>query len=223
MLKKFLKRLRQQIIWMLVAALVLLAAYVSIGREFMPAVAGYTDFFEEQIAAITGLPVQVESLTGSFQGFNPSIRINRLRLLVDDANGQAPAVESSALEFEQATLVVDVPRSIWQRRCVFADFTVEGLAVDVEQTASGQWQLHDINVTGAADIAPADVYELFLQVARLDLRDVRINLTTRQQNTIQISQGSAVIQNRNGNHFLHVDGNLANSDEPLLLSVGVRG
>ena len=204
-------------------ALVVLAAYVSLGREFMPAVSGYADFFEEQITDIIGLTVKVDSLTGSFQGFNPSIQINRLRLLVENETGQVPDDGSSALEFEQATLVVDVPRSIWQRRWVFADFLVEGLAVDAEQTETGAWQLHDINISGGADIDPAVIYQSFLQVSRLDLRNVQVNLTTRQQNSVQITNGSAVIQNRNGNHFLHIDGSLNNSVEPLKLSFEVRG
>lgn len=220
---RILKKLQQQVMWVLVVALVLLAAYVSIGREFMPVVSRYADFFEEQIATITGLSVNVDSLTGSFQGFNPSIRINGLRLLVDERPDSVSVRASSALQFEQATLAIDVMRSIWQRRWVFEQFLVEGLAIEAEQTESGLWQLHDINVSGASNVDPAALYQALLQVARLDLRDVQVVLTTRNQNTIQIANGSAVIQNRNGNHFLHVNAGLENSSEQLALSVEVRG
>ena len=209
--------------WVLVVALVLLATYVSIGREFMPVVSRYTDFFETQISSITGLPLNVDSLTGSFQGFNPSIRINGLQLLVDAGTAPATARTTGAFEFAQATLVIDVPRSIWQRRWVFSEFLVEGLAIEVEQTESGSWQLHDISMGGAGDVDAAAVYQAFLQVARLNLRNVQVNLTTQNQNTIQITNGTAEIQNRAGNHFLHVSANLGNSIEQLLLSVEVRG
>lgn len=209
--------------WVLVVALVLLAAYVSIGREFMPVVSRYADFFEEQITAITGLPVNVDSLTGSFQNFNPSIRINGLQLLVEDNPAAVATPATSALRFEHANLVIDVMRSIWQRRWVFEEFLVEGLAIEAEQTESGSWQLHNIGVSGARNVDPAAVYQAFLQVVRLDLRNVQVNLTTRNQNTIQISNGSAVIQNRDGDHFLHINASLENSSEPLALSVEVRG
>ena len=56
----------------------MVAAYVSIGREFMPAVSGYTSFFEGQIYESTGLPVQIDSISGSFDGFNPVLQLNNL-------------------------------------------------------------------------------------------------------------------------------------------------
>lgn len=220
---RILKKLQQQVVWVLVVALLLLATYVSIGREFMPVVSRYADFLEEQITAITGLSVNVDSLTGSFQGFNPSIRINGLRILVDADTDSTDSVQPSALEAQQAILEIDVMRSIWQRRWTFEQFLVEGLALEVEQTEAGYWQLHDINLTGAGDVDPAALYQALLQVARLDLQNVQVNLTTRNQNSIQIANGSAVIQNRNGNHFLHVNAGLENSSELLALSVEVRG
>ncbi len=223
MLKRILKKLQQQVVWVLVAALLLLATYVSIGREFMPVVSRYADFFEDQIAAITGLPVNVDSLTGNFQGFNPSVRINGLRILVDADLASTATDVSSALEAQQAFLEIDVLRSIWQRRWVFEQFLVEGLALEVEQTEAGNWQLHDLNLSGAGDVDPAALYQALLRVTRLDLRDVQVNLTTRNQNSIQIANGSAVIQNRAGNHYLHVNAGLENSSELLALSVEVRG
>lgn len=223
MLKRVLEKLRQKVVWVLVVALLLLATYVSIGREFMPVVSRYADFFEDQIAAITGLPVNVDSLTGDFQGFNPSVRLNGLRILVDADPDSTATNLSSALEARQAFLEIDVMRSIWQRRWVFGQFLVEGLALEVEQTEEGRWQLHDVNLSGAGDVDPAALYQALLRVARLDLRDVQVNLTTRNRNSIQIANGSAVIQNRRGNHYLHVNAGLENSSEMLALSVEVRG
>lgn len=222
MVNRFLKKLWQQVVRLLVVALVLLAAYVSIGREFMPAVSRYADFVEDQIAIVAGLPVEIGSLTGSFRGFNPSIQINGLQLLVSDADVDS-AARSSSLRFERATVVLDVPQSIWRRNWVFEEFVVEGLAVAAEQTVSGVWQLRDVNVSGASNIDLGSVYEAFIRVAQLDLRDVQINLRTRNNNLIEIENGSATIQNRNGNHLLHVNANLVNHDEQLQLSIETRG
>ena len=57
---------------LLIVGIVALAAYVSAGRQFMPAVADYTQFVEEKVFELTGLPVNIASLTGVFLG---SIRL----------------------------------------------------------------------------------------------------------------------------------------------------
>ena len=223
MLTTVIKKTGQQVILLSLVSLVLLAAYVSVGRQFMPAISRYGGFLEEQILAITGLPVRIETLTGSFQGLNPAIRLDGLSLLV---NGQAPSVESapSSFLFDSASLIVDIPRSIWQRRWVLQDFIIEGLSINAEQTAAGSWQLTGVDIGGEGNIDTASVYRSFLQVSHLSLRNVAINLTARNGNSFNIINGLAVIQNRNGNHFLHVNANLeASSRNQIAFSLEVRG
>ena len=107
---------------MLAVALVLVAAYVSAGRQFMPAVSGYVDFFEEQVFQRSGVPIRVDSLTGGFEGFNPILHVNGLSLLVAET-GTAEA-EETALYLQSATVIVDISQSIWQRTWVLEDFVV---------------------------------------------------------------------------------------------------
>ncbi|MEE3173118.1 MAG: hypothetical protein VX276_09955, partial [Pseudomonadota bacterium] len=76
------RRIYRRALLLVLVALVLLAVYMSAGRLFMPGVSNYASFFENQIFKLTGLPASIESLTGGFEGFNPSIRINGLQLLV---------------------------------------------------------------------------------------------------------------------------------------------
>lgn len=219
MLLKILKILRQQLIWLFVVVLVLLAAYVSVGRQFMPAVSRYAEFFEKQIFESTGLPVNIVELTGSFEGFNPSLQVTGFNLLVNEDS----ASDGSAFVFDRANLVIDIPRSILQGRWVIAEFLVEGLAIDAVQAESGEWQLNSLNFGGDGELNLDTLYQSFLQVSQLNLSNVRVDLTTKSQHTFSFSNGSAVIQNRNGNHFLHVDTNLDNSDEQLALSLETRG
>jgi uncharacterized protein (TIGR02099 family) len=223
MLLRIFNIVRQQAIWLLVVVLVLLAAYVSAGRQFMPAVSRYADFFEEQILEITGLPVHIDSLTGSFQGFNPALQVTGFSLLVSEDSVTAGTPNTSAFNFDHANLVIDIPRSILQRRWVIAEFLVEGLAIDAVQADSGAWQLNGINFSGNGEINLDTLYQSFLQVSLLNLSDVRVDLTTKNQQTFRFSNGTALIQNRNGNHFLHVNANLDNSDEQLMLSFEARG
>ena len=117
MLAKNFKKLRQQTVLVIVVAVVLLAAYVSIGRQFMPAVSQYRGFFEQQLSAVAGVPVSIDKLTGSFSGFNPILQIDGLNLKVSDSQ-ESGQPTSGALYFNSATIVLDVPMSIWRRQWV---------------------------------------------------------------------------------------------------------
>ena len=115
MLATIFQKIYQQLVLLVVVAVVLLAAYVSLGRQFMPVISQYSEFLEEQILQNTGIPVSVDALTGSFTGFNPVINIDGLRLAVSDELHPDEAA-SNALYFSQATIEVDMPQSVWQRR-----------------------------------------------------------------------------------------------------------
>ena len=66
MITAFLKKLYEHLLLLLIVALIALAAYVSLGRQFMPAISSYTSFLEEQIAQRTGLPATIGSVSGDF-------------------------------------------------------------------------------------------------------------------------------------------------------------
>ncbi|MDP6652442.1 MAG: DUF3971 domain-containing protein, partial [Gammaproteobacteria bacterium] len=221
MFAKIFKRLYQQLLLLVVVSLVLIAAYVSAGRQFMPAVSDYAGFFEEQIYELTGVPVSIQSLTGSFEGFNPSIRVNGLRLQV--GNEQQSLSEASALEFESASLRVDIPRSIWQRRWVLDDFVIETLEIDVEQTAEGNWQLSGMSLGGAENASLDNLFQTFQRVSTLNLHNVAINVQTNTSNRFTLGNGSATIQNLGQSHFLHINANLQPSSEQIAFSFEIEG
>ena len=66
MITAFIKKLYEQLSLLLIVALIAMAAYVSLGRQFMPAISGYKSFLEEQIALRAGLPVTIGSIAGEF-------------------------------------------------------------------------------------------------------------------------------------------------------------
>ncbi|MFT4671614.1 MAG: hypothetical protein ACI945_000950, partial [Pseudohongiellaceae bacterium] len=179
MVAKIFKKLRQQTVIVTVVAVVLMAAYVSIGRQFMPAVSQYTEFFEQQLSAVAGVPVSIEKLTGSFSGFNPILQIDGLNLKVSDGQESAPPTSAGALYFSSATIELDVPKSIWRRQWVLQDFRVESLEINVEQTTSGSWQLQGMSVDAEQSMELATVYDALLRISRLDMSGVGINIETQ--------------------------------------------
>ena len=221
MRSSILKKARQQLILMLAVALVLVAAYVSAGRQFMPAVSGYVDFFEEQVFQRSGVPIRVDSLTGGFEGFNPILHVNGLSLLVAET-GTAEA-EETALYLQSATVIVDIPQSIWQRTWVLEDFVVESLELNLNQSESGTWQLRGLSGNNSEAVDFDSLYRSLQQVSQLSLRNVVINLHTFEGDTLSLSNGQATIANSDNTHYLHANLTLAGSVEQMALSLEVTG
>lgn len=206
---------------MLAVALVLVATYVSLGRQFMPAVSGYVSFFEEQLLERVGVPVSIESLVGDFQGFNPILHVKGLNLLVSDS--ESPNLESSALFLQSASVVVDVPQSIWQRSLVLEDFVVESLQLNFDQLESGAWQMRGLSGDSEEVVDLDNLYRSLQQISQLSLRDVAINLRNFDGETLSLRNGLATIANGAGRHILHADLSLPDSVERMSLSLEVTG
>ena len=204
---------------LVVVSLVLLAAYVSAGRQFMPAISRYADFFEQQVLQATGLPVSVDSLQGSFIGFNPSVTVNGLSLLVDS---ELEASGNQSLRFDSASVIVDMPRTIWERQWVLEEFAVDNLSLDLEQQQDGSFLVRGINNTGAGDTDIDNLFQTFLRVSRLDLRNVEINVQLFDGDQFSLENGTATIQNLGNRHYVHVNANIAGQPE-LAFSLEITG
>ena len=221
MLSSILKKIRQQLVLMLAVALVLVAAYVSAGRQFMPAFSGYVSFFEEQVFERSGIPISVESLVGDFQGFNPILHVNGMTLQV--ASDDAAPAEEAALFLQSASVIVDIPQSIWQRTWVLEDFVVESLEINLHQLESGAWLLRGL-LGGNADSVDFDsLYRTLQQVSQLSLHNVAINLHAFEGEMLRFHNGLVTIVNRDDTHFLHANLSLADSSEEMVLSIEVTG
>ena len=220
MLSSILKIVRQQLVLMLAVALVLVAAYVSVGRQFMPAVSGYVSFFEEQFFERSGIPISVESLVGDFDGFNPILHVNGMKLLIADDEVVAG---DAALFLESATVIVNIPQSIWQRNWVLDDFVIESLEINLDQLESGAWLLRGLSGGDAASVDFAGLYRSLQKIPQLSLRNVTINLHTFDGELLSFSDGLATIANRDGAHYLHANLSLADSPEEMALSIEVTG
>lgn len=206
---------------MAVVAIVMLAAYVSIGRQFMPVVSQYVDYFEEQLSLIAGVPVSIDGLTGSFVDFNPVLKIEGLSLLVA---GDGQVNLPGALYFSSATIILDVPQSIWRRQWVLADFTIDDLEINVEQTSEGVWQLKGMSLEdGGEGTELATVYDALLRISRLDLASVNINIETQQGERYQFRNGSASIRNQDSTHYIHARAYPAQSRAEISMSLEVVG
>ncbi len=218
-----LKKIRQQVTLMLIVVLVLVAAYVSAGRQFMPAVSRYVSYFEEQIFELIGIPVQVQSLVGDFEGFNPVFHVNGMSLSVADTHSDFSDAISAALYLHRASVVIDIPQSIWRRSWVLEDFVVEALALNLDQSESGEWQLRGLSGSNGAAVDFTNLYRALQRVSQLSLRNVVINLRTFDGEVLSFRNGLATIQNRGDKHFLHANLTLEGYSQQIALSFEMIG
>ena len=217
-----LKKVRQQVVLLLAVSLILLAVYVSIGRQFMPAVAGYTEFFEEQFFIRTGVSVSVDSLTGSFQRFNPIIAVNGLSLRV---SGEEDLTDNPgpALRLDSATVILDVPRSIWQWRLVVEDVVIDTVEIDIVQNQAGEWTLQGLNIEGGGSADLEAAFQLIQRFARLSLTNVSIHLQSFDGDEFSLTNGSATIRNLGQSHQIHINANPEGSSQQIAISLEIEG
>ena len=202
--------------------LVLLTSYLVGGRILISIFSRDTSFFEERIVEYTGVPVSVDALTGSFDGLNPKLRVDGLRLLVG-ASASIQNENNSALVFDNATIVLDVLRTILERRWILDDFTVETLEIVVEQSIDGRWRLAGFDSRGGDELDFSELFQSLRRISYLNLSNVSIKFVTNQGATFDLINGKAAIQNRGDSHFLHIDANLDESDNLIALSFEVTG
>ena len=223
MLSTLLKKITRQFLTLLLVVLVLLAAYVSAGRQFMPAISGYAEYLENRILLSTGIPVKVDKLSGSFRGFNPLIGLESLHLALDDLPA-AGAAGPNPLLLERITLELDMARSLWQRRWVLEKFLIEDLHLALQQNAEGSWQLSGLDGFNSEVVLNLEVlYEALLGLSQLDLTNMVVSIQDQAGKQLELSNGLVSIRNQGDLHFVHIDASLRDSTELLSLSMEVRG
>src|SRR5690606_39927051 len=95
---RWLRRLLDGLILLLISWLLLTAAYVSLGRQFVPALADYQDELVQWVQQQTGRAIELDSLQAEMQGSQPVLTLQGLRV-----HGGADGTSPVLLDFHQVT------------------------------------------------------------------------------------------------------------------------
>ena len=122
------------------ALLLLMAAYVVIGRQLMLLVPDYRErleiLFEERIQT----PLTIAELDGKMSGLVPQFVARQIRL---------PAPEGdTALELDEVVLGVDVFRSLWHRDLVLKELRIHGVELNLVRGEDGSIRLRGLETLG---------------------------------------------------------------------------
>ena len=146
--------------------LVLMALYVSLGRELTPLVAEYRGEVESRASDALGMPLQIGELKGSWSGFAPILSAH------DVTVGEG----ANALHLEKVRAVPDLWASLLAREIRIAHLELNGLKISLKQGNEGEWALEGLPVRNDQPLDPEQLLNSLQMVQQLSVLDSQITL-----------------------------------------------
>lgn len=141
---------------------VIVALMVSGLRLALPQLDRFQSQLVGKVQSMTGVPVKLKQISGSWQTFGPTLEVKSLQVTLPE----------SLLQVERITLALDVWQSLLHWRWQFRDLTFYNLQLDLNSTlGGGDNQDNSIQANRLSDL-------FFKQVDHFDLRDSRISFLT---------------------------------------------
>ena len=147
-------------------ALVLMALYVSLGRELTPLVAEYRGEVETRGRDALGMPLQIGELKGNWSGFAPILSAH------DVTVGEG----ANALHLEKVRAVPDLWASLLAREIRIAHLELNGLKISLKQGNEGEWALEGLPVRNDQPLDPEQLLNSLQMVQQLSVLDSQITL-----------------------------------------------
>ncbi len=163
---------------------VLVALYVSLGRELVPLVAEYRADVESKAEQALGLPVHVGALEGHWSGLAPVLRVRDLQL------GEG----ASALRLDDVKVVPDLWASLTSREVRLARIELGGLQLILREDEQGGWALEGLPKKDDAPLDPAELLQRLRQLGRIDVFDSQVTLQPWQRDPLTLTYVSVGLQ-----------------------------
>ena len=146
--------------------LVLMALYVSLGRELTPLVAEYRADIEDKASAALGMPLQIGELEGNWSGFAPILLAHDV-MVGDGAN---------ALRLDRVRAVPDLWASLLAREVRIAHLELNGLKISLKEAADGRWALEGLPVQNDQPLDPQQLFNRSQMIQQLSVLDSQVTL-----------------------------------------------
>jgi len=190
---------------------VLVALYVSLGRQLVPLVAEYRADAELKAEQALGMPVHVGALEGRWSGLAPVLRVRDLQL------GEGAA----ALRLDDVKLVPDLWASLKAREVRLARIQLSGLQLILRENEQGDWTLEGLPHKDDAPLDPADALKRLRQLGRIDVFDSQVTLQPWQRDPLTLTYVSLGVQAGASRQSVDLRATLPDG-QPLALSLNSR-
>lgn len=167
--------------WMwrlLVAAVVLLAVYVALGRYVMSQLPAMRDPILSALNERLPFTVTADALSGGWTAFSPELDLSEL--VIEQASREGPPIA-----VRRGSVRVDVPASLSSRTLQLSRLEVRGLALDAKLTSEGTIEISGFS--GGNGDAFVSWLEAFLpNVEQVTLTDNRLRLAMPSGQTAEL-------------------------------------
>ncbi|WP_332772936.1 YhdP family protein [Pseudomonas sp. ESBL1] len=190
---------------------VLVALYVSLGRELVPLVAEYRAEVESKAEQALGLPVHVGALEGRWSGLAPVLRVRDLQV------GEG----ASALRLDEVKAVPDLWASLKARELRLARIQLGGLQLILREDEQGAWALEGLPRKDDTPLDPAQVLQRLRQLGRVDVFDSQVTLHPWQRDPLTLTYVSLGLQAGASRQALDLRATLPDG-QPMAINVHSR-
>ncbi|EJN35465.1 TIGR02099 family protein [Pseudomonas sp. GM78] len=191
--------------------LVVMALYVSLGRELAPLVAEYRAEVETKASEALGMPLQIGELKGSWSDFAPILSAH------DVTVGEG----ANALHLENVRAVPDVWASLLARDVRIANLELNGLKISLKQGDDGAWGLEGLPVKDDQPLDPEQLLNRMQMIQQLSVLDSQVTLQPWGESPLTLTYVGATL--KAGASRQRFDARLTLPDgQPLALSVRTR-
>ena len=195
--QRWLRRFLDGLILLLVGWMLLSAAYISLGRQFVPAVADYQVELVEWVEQQTGRAIELQDLRGEMQGAHPVFTLRGLRVH-EAADPTSPVL----FDLQHVTARVDVFASLWHRQPVMDALQLEGLSLEVIEDADSHWRLEGLGQNETTGDGLDRALEQLFDQRRITLLDTRIRISPWAQPDWVFTDGDLTLVNEGARHRL---------------------
>mgnify|MGYP003624244324 FL=1 len=207
--QRWIKQGLNGLILLLVAWLLLAAAYVSLGRQFVPAIANYQSQLVAEAESLTGRYIRLGGLSAQMQGAQPVFRLRGLEVHAD-ADPGSPVL----FALDNVTARLDVWKSLWHRRLMMDALQIEGLSLSVSEDAQGQWHLRGLGRQTQSLGGLDQAIKTLREQRRITLLDTQISVSPYDEPRWQFEHGELTLINGAG--WQRLDGRLRLPDGELV-------
>ena len=201
----------------LLALLVALALYVSLGRQLAPMIGDYTKEVEQRLSRLLEADVQIGSIDGEWERFGPRFVIHDLQIIAHTGGELAP------LLLERVSIAPDMTASLRQLRPVLGRTTLQQLDVSVYEQDNGSWALAGLKAAGSQPVSPAQVLEWLKSLALIELEQTQLAFHHRNGQVSRFTDASLRFQSLNGRHAIDLSAQQAGLDAPLRIQGELTG
>ena len=207
--QRWLKQGLNGLISLLLAWLLLAAAYVSLGRQFVPAIANYQAELVAKAESITGRDIRLDSLSAQMQGAQPVFRLRGLEVHAD-ADPGSPIL----FALDNVTARLDLWQSLWHQTLVMDALQIEGLSLSISEDAEGKWHLRGLGQQTQSPAGLEQAIKMLREQHRITLLDTQISVSPFDEPRWQFERGELTLINGAG--WQRLDGRLRLPDGELV-------